>query len=357
MATDDGAAVRAARPTINLDGRDVADLADGLLGLTIVENTAGLYRCEAMFGNWGGVNGRIGYVYFDRQMLDFGKPFKVIYADETLFEGRIMALEALYPELGLRSLTVLAEDRFQDLRMTRRTRAFTDVTDADIVRQIARDHGLTDSVDLPDIQHKLVAQVNQSDLAFLRERARRNGAEVWMAGSRLYAKSHTSRGGATIALTYPGSLREFSVLADLTHQRTSVTVTGWDVAGKQAIRSEATDSTIRGELNGDVSGVSILQRALGQRKEQLAHPVPLTAQEAQAEADAYFRMSARQFVVARGLAAVQPQMHVGSFVQVASEEVGPLFGGQYYVTEVRHLFDRTGIRTEFRAERAGLGQS
>lgn len=356
MAGNDGASVRSARPTINLDGRDEADLSDGLVGLTIVETTAGLYRCEAMFGNWGTTNGRIDYVYFDRRMLDFGKPFKVIYASETLFEGRIMALEALFPEAGLRSITVLAEDRFQDLRMTRRTRAFADVTDADIVRQIARDHGLTASVDLPEVQHKHVAQVNQSDLAFLRERARRVGAEVWMAGSQLNARPRDSRNGETIELTYPGSLREFSVLADLAHQRTSVTVTGWDVMGKQAIRSEATDAAIRGELNGDLSGVSILQQALGQRKEQLAHAVPLTSQEAQAQADAYFRMSARQFVVVKGLALVQPQMHVGSFVQVAREGVGPLFAGKYYVTEVRHQFDRTGIRTEFRAERAGLGQ-
>src|SRR5947207_2803628 len=106
---------------------DRRELSDGLLGLSIVETTDGLYRCEAMFGNWGVTSGsaggsRIGWVYFDRQILDFGKTFKVSYGEDLLFEGRIMALEALFPETGLRSVTVLAEDRFQDLRMTRRTR-------------------------------------------------------------------------------------------------------------------------------------------------------------------------------------------------------------------------------------------
>src|SRR5689334_22487725 len=117
------ASVRAARPTINVDGRDRPELSDGLLGMSIVENVAGLYRCEAMFGNWGatnaGGNGRIGWLYFDRQTLDFGKTFKVSYGGETLFQGRIMALEAQFPETGLRALNVLVEDRFQDLRMTR----------------------------------------------------------------------------------------------------------------------------------------------------------------------------------------------------------------------------------------------
>jgi phage protein D len=357
MATSTGSAVRSARPTINLDNRDRPELSDGLLGLTIVENTAGLYRCEAMFGNWGTTTGggRIGWVYFDRQVLDFGKPLKVLHGDNLLFEGRIMALEGLFPESGPRSITALAEDRFQDLRMTRRTRAFVDVTDADVVRRIAGDHGLTADVDLPTVQHKLVAQVNQSDLAFLRERARGIDAELWMEGTTLHAVRHSARGGQPSELVYRQQLREFAALADLAEQRTSVTVAGWDVASKQGITHEATSSTISGELNGDVSGVSILQQALGARKEQLSHTVPLTTAQAQSEAESFFRIGARRFVTVRGLAEVQPTLHAGSYLRVA--EVGPLFSGRYYVTEVRHVFDRTGIRTEFTAERAGIGRA
>src|SRR5947209_20228332 len=135
MASANSTLVSAARPTIGVDNRDHRELSDGLLGLSIVENTTGLYRCEAMFGNWGSTGSRIGWVYFDRQLLEFGKTFKVSYGDDVLFDGRIMALEALFPETGTRSITVLAEDRLQDLRMSRRTRIFTDVTDGDVIRQ------------------------------------------------------------------------------------------------------------------------------------------------------------------------------------------------------------------------------
>ena len=360
MPPNNGAAVRSARPTINVDNSDRQELSDGLLGLTIVENTAGLYRCEAMFGNWGASggngssSGRIGWIYFDRRLLDFGKPLKVTYENDLLFDGRILALEALFPETGPRSITALAEDRFQDLRMTRRTRTFVDVTDADVFRQIASNHGLTAQVDLPAVQHKVLAQVNQSDLAFLRERARSVDAELWMEGSQLHAAKHTSRGGQPIALVYRQDLREFSVIADLAGQRTSVTASGWDVAGKQAITHEAGESVIRGELNGDVSGVSILQTALGARKEHLSHTVPLTTPDAQNAAEAFFKLGARRFVIGRGVASVQSAMHAGTFVQLS--ELGPLFSGKYYVTEVRHVFDRTGLRTEFAAERPGLGR-
>jgi phage protein D len=348
------APVRAARPTIAVDGQDQPQLSDGLLGLSVVESTAGLYRCEAMFGNWGAVDGRIDYVYFDRRTLDFGNTFKVVYENEVMFEGRIMALEALFPETGLRSITVLAEDRFQDLRMTRRTRTFVDVTDDDVFRQIAGNHGLSAELDLPSVRHTVLAQVNQSDLAFLRERARSVEAELWMSGSTLYARRRANRGRDTVELVYREDLQEFSALADLAAQRTSVTVSGWDVAGKQAIAHEATESVIRGELNGDISGVSILQQAIGARDEQLAHTVPLTAQEAQTAAEGFFKMSARRFVTGHGLASVQPKLRVGAFVKL--QRLGPLFSGKYYVTEIRHRFDRNGIRTEFTAERTGLGQ-
>src|SRR6266542_362701 len=356
MPTPNGS-VRSARPTINVANTDRQELSEGLLGLTILENTSGLYRCEAMFGNWGGTGsggGRIGWIYFDRQILDFGKAFKVSYQDDPLFEGRIMALEGLFPETGLRSITVLAEDRFQDLRMTRRTRTFADVSDADVIGQIASNHGLTGDVNLNSVQHKVLAQVNQSDLAFVRERARSVDAEVWMEGTRLHAASHSARGGQALELVYRRDLREFAVLAGLAEQRTSVTVSGWDVSGKQTITHEATDSVIQGEVNGDVSGVSILQQAFGARKEQLSHTVPLTTQEAQTEAEAFFKMGARRFVIGRGVADVQPTLHAGSFVQLG--ELGDLFSGKYYVTEVRHIFDRSGLRTEFVGERAGIGQ-
>ena len=102
----------------------------------------------------------------------------------------------------------------------------------DVISQIANDHGLSPSVDVNGPTYKVLAQVNQSDLAFIRERARSIDAEVWMEGNTLNAKSHTGRNGADLEMTYGNELREFTVLADLAMQRTSVTVNGWDVSSK-----------------------------------------------------------------------------------------------------------------------------
>jgi phage protein D len=267
-----------------------------------------------------------------------------------------MALEGWFPETAPPEIAVLAEDRFQDLRMTRRTRSFADVTDADVFHQIAREHGLSASVNVNGPSHQVLVQVNQSDLAFLRERARAMDAELWMDGTQLNVETRANRGGDPLELTHGYQLRSFRALADLATQRTSVTVNGWDVAAKDTLTHEADDSVIRSELNGDTSGTSILQSSLGGRKEAVAHAVPLNSEETQATAESYFKACARQFVIGNGIAETQSALRVGTTVNI--KQTGPLFSGTYYVVEVRHRFDSArGLRTEFIAERAGIGQA
>jgi len=357
MSNPNGSGLRAARPTIAIAGQDVPALGDGLLGLTIDENTNGLYRCEALFGNWGNKDSEIDYLYFDRRQIDFGKALQVKIGRDVIFDGRIMGIEGIFPEgSGARKINVLAEDRFQDLRMTRRTRTFADLSDADLMGQIARDHGLRPEIDVTGPTHKVLGQVNQSDLAFMRDRARAIDAELWMDGSTLHVQSRDRRRGGTKPMTYKKELYEFSALADLAGQRTSIAVSGWDVAGKSALRHEAMESILRGELNGDISGVSILRSAIGERKEAIAHTVPLTSQEVQREAESFFKMTARRFVIGRGSAEGDAQLRVGAFVDLLG--LGPLFNGKYYLTEVRHIFSGArGLLTEFVGERPGLGQA
>ena len=75
---------------------------------------------------------------------------------------------------------------------------------------------------------------------------------------------------------------------------------------------------------------------------------------AQARAAAQFRNRARRFLCGRGVSEGDARIRVG--VNVNLTELGPLFNGTYYVSEVRHTFDNLhGYRTLFTAERAGLG--
>lgn len=349
----------ASRPEISLDGQADPGLSDGVLSLMVEETTAGLARCEVTFGNWGTANGGTGFLYFKRDILEFGRSFAVRMGDgeaaSQIFDGRIMALEARFPKTRAPELTVLAEDGLQDLRMRRRTRTFEDVSDADVFRQIAGDHSLQPQIDVSGPSYAVLAQVNQSDLAFLRERARAIDAEIWIDGRSLHAKQRSSRETNTLTLTYGQGLIEFSVCADLACQQTNFKVSGWDVSAKEAISHTATDAVLGSELNGDQSGSRILQQALGERTQALVHTRPLTSAEAQAVAEAQFRHEARRFVTGRALASGDGRIRAGTHVILRG--IGELFEGEYYVSEVRHLFDGTGgYKCDFSVERAGINQ-
>ncbi len=204
----------AARPTIRVDGNVQQALGDqDLQSLLIEETTLGLFRCEANFRNWGPANGAVGFVYFDRQVIDFGKAFSVEFgpanASGPVFAGRITGIEAHYPAAQIPEITVLAEDRLQDLRMERRTRSFENMADADVFQQVASGQGLTAQVDADGPTHKILVQLNQSDLAFLRERCTAIDAELWIDNKTLYVQSRAKRNAGPVGLTYGQDLLEF----------------------------------------------------------------------------------------------------------------------------------------------------
>lgn len=346
------------RPRIRIDGELIATLGDSLLQTLVVEeSTQGLFRCEASFLNWGPTGREAGYLLFDRRTLDFGKTFSVEFGPPgesgPTFAGRISGLEAHFPSDREPDFLVLAEDRFQDLRMERRTRSFEDVSDADAIRRIASEHGLTAQVDIDGPTHRTLAQVNQSDLAFLRERAAAVDAELWIDNRTLYVQARSRRSSGSVTFTYGRDLLELSVLADLAHQRTSVRITGWDVGAKETIDEEVGVSAIQAELGGRRAGSTALE-ALSPRVERMATSVPLSREEARKLAETRYRRRARSFVRAQGVVDGSVRLRVGTTVELA--RVGPLFEGPYYVTLARHTFDvLNGYRTTFFAERAGIG--
>ncbi len=131
--------------------------------MALTERLAGMARAELMFGNWGGETPASSIS--TRRLIEFGKTLKVKLGDDALFEGRISAITADYPDGAPPTVGLLAEDKLQDLRMTRRTRMVERTSLTDLASTIASDHGLTPRVDLPATNQLYVAQLNQSDLA------------------------------------------------------------------------------------------------------------------------------------------------------------------------------------------------
>jgi phage protein D len=349
-----------AAPVFEVDGQVKGELARDLLRLEVEETTAGLKTLSARFVAQGPVSGstREVQLYLDGAILDFGKQLAVSIGPtsgaRTIFRGAISGLEACFDEGAEPEVMVFAEDRLMDLRMTRRSKTYENMTDAQIAEAIANEHGLSAAADADGPTYDVVQQWNMSDLAFLRERARLIQAEIWVQDDTLYFQTRDKRTATELTLIQGNQLLSLQARADLAHQRTAVKVSGYDASAHDKVNEQAGSEAIDAEVSGGRTGVSILQRAFGERVSYRVREAPLSDSEARAWARAELLRRARGFVTVTATTNGSPDMVVGS--RVTLERVGQPFNGSgYYVTQVRHTYDsQHGHRTHFSAERATI---
>lgn len=352
----------ATAPVFKVDGELAADLARDVSFLRIDEATDGLKTLELRLVAAGprGNDAEEAQLYLDGQTLDFGKSVEVSVGPEEsariVFTGAVSALEASYSSSTVPYVTAFAEDKLMSLRMTRRMKTYENVTDADIAQAIAQEHGLSSSVAADGPTYKVVQQWNQSDLAFLRERARLVQAEVWFADDTLHFATRGNRTATTLSLVLGNDLLDIQLRADLAHQRTSVKVSGYDATQREPITEQADDSVLQAEISGGRTGIAILQQAFGDRTSFRVRGDPLVSDEASAWAKAELLRRARGFVTVSGTTNGTADMVVGS--KVSLDGVGaPFTGAGYYVTRVTHTYDLVeGFRTHFDAERATVNE-
>lgn len=347
----------AAGPVFLVDGKQEGDLARDLVRLDVRDSTAGLKSMSAhLIASSRRERSSDDVVeYLDGRLLDFGKRIQVnlgpVTNEKIVFKGVISALEVEFSEGNVPTVAVYAEDELMRLRLTQRSATYLKVSDADLVRTIASKHGLTARPDADGPQYDVVQQFNQSDLAFLRERAARIQAEIWVDDGNLRFTTRDLRAGTSVTLTRGADLLSLNARADLSEQCSAVRVSGYDASGRQAIDAEAPGSTVEAEISGGRTGPQTLQRALGSLPGRRVRDVPVAEGEARAYARAEMLGRSRRFVRIRGFTAGTPQLVVGSMVTLAG--CGRAFdGGGYYTTLIHHSFDlRNGLRTRFAAER------
>ncbi len=347
-----------AGPVFEIEGQPNVELARDILHLEVHETTAGLKTLTARFIAIGstGSSAEQRQLYLDGSVFDFGKKVSVVLgaspAAHTVFTGWISAIQADFKEGEEPEVVIFAEDKLMKLRMTRRMKTYENVSDADIASAIASEHGLTPAVDADGPTYDIVQQWNMSDLAFLRERARRIQAEIWIEDETLNFKSRNNRTATELTLVQGNHLIALSARADLAHQRTKVKLSGYDAAQGERIEEEAGEDAIQAEVSGGLTGPAALQRAFGDRVSYRVRDVPLTSSEATDWVKAEMLRRARGFVVVNGTTRGSADMVVGS--KLTLERTGnPFDGPGYYVTSIRHTYDsQNGFRTHFEAERA-----
>ena len=347
-----------AQPIVHVDGKANLRTARLLEAMNMVEHEGGMSSLELRYSALASHgDGKASLAFEDDSLLRLGARITVYAGDQEdpreIFRGRITGLELELATGEGPQLVVLAEDALQRARMERRTSLHKDVTLAQLARTIAQRLGLKPVVRGLDRSIGTQVQLNESDLAFLRRLLIRNDGDLLVVGEELHVFSRGEARRDLLRLVMFDDLSRARVTADLAHQVTEVTVSGWDPQQAQRIRQ-----TSRGKSLGPGSGrtgARLLEDTLGKRSEHVGHVGVQDDAEARALAEAAFDQRARRFVLLEGSTEGNPDVRVGTHVEIVG--LGARFDNTYYVRKALHRFDqKLGYMTDFEAECGYLGE-
>jgi phage protein D len=345
-------------PVFTVGERTEGQLGRDLLRLDITEGTLGLRTLVAHFHAVGPASDGAAddLSYLDGAVLDFGSAIAVTIGPEggerQVFKGTVSGLEVSFAEGEIPHVTVFAEDALMKLRLHHRTASYADVTDAGIAESVAGEHGLGATADAAGPTYPLVQQWDESDLSFLRDRALRVNAELWVdADDTLHFSTRDQRPGAELTLVQGNELVSVQARADLAHQRAEVDLTGWDGEAVEAVVETAANDAVTPEVTGGRTGPQIVAQVFGGPTLTRARRDVLVADTARAYAEAEMVRRARGFVTVDGVTAGTPDLVPGAKLDL--RRVGrPFEGDGYRAVHAHHRYDLpTGYRTGFRAER------
>jgi phage protein D len=346
-------------PVFTVDDTHHGELARDLLRLDVAEGAMGLrtmvLHLHAIGPDSDGSAESLSYL--DGAILRLGSTIDVNIGppagERRIFHGTVSAVEAVFAEGAVPMVAVYAEDALMRLRISERTARYENMTDEAIVREVAAAHGLAfkgHGANGPT--NPLVQQWEQSDLAFVRDRAARLNAEVWVDGDdKIHLAAPIERPGVEVTLVQGNELVAAELRSDVAHQRSKVTYRGWDDLAVEAVEEAANGEIVRAETSGGRTGPEVVAEIFPKSELVRARRDTITRETAVAYARAEMQRRARTFVTVDGTTNGTPDLVPGT--KLVLWRVGtPFEGPGYRCTFAQHSYDPTmGYRTRFRAER------
>jgi len=290
----------------------------------------------------------------DDQLFALGNEvdIRLGYANDlaTVIVGELTGLEPEFACDRPPSLTLRGYDRRHRLQRGRHTRTFTQLKDSDIASQMASEVGLTAEVQDSQVTHDYLLQTNQTNLAFLKERASLIQYEVVVENKTLFFCPVGNADGSALTLTLDNDLLTFSPRLSSMQQVNQVVVQGWNLQEKEPFTGQSAAGDEVSTMGGQTSGSRLTDQAFGTAVAQVVDVPVMTQAEVDQVAKAYLNRSVLHFIEGDGSCWGRTDLKPGQVITL--EGLGQRFSGQYYVTAVTHRYrsDR-GYVNQFRVRR------
>jgi phage protein D/phage baseplate assembly protein gpV len=290
-------------------------------------------------------------VWVDKAELDIGKTVKISFSTdgfqsgEKLIEGEITSIEPNFFTGGMTTLTVRGFDKSHRLLKNQQTRSFLKMKDSDILKKVAGESSLGVDITATTVKHESVIQINQTNMEFMRERAKRIGFYFVVEDGKILFRSYEKPIGSGPTVKLSETLTAFQPRVHFSGRNSEFSASGWNIKTKKNIsgkeKSKQIDSP--GYLNSPPGNIGNKMGAQGAIQ---VIDVPFVEEgEAKVLAKAAGLRDDYNSVMAQGTCRDQPNIRPGYNLTVAG--VGNRFSGKYRVTSVRHHYSNGTMETHF----------
>lgn len=293
-----------------------------------------------------------GFKWIDHPSFVEGAPIRIEgsygrHQMETLFDGEIVGVELDLAAFGSPTLTVQCLDRSHRLHRGRQSRSFTNLTDEDVVKKVAAEHGFKVKSDSTPTVHEWIFQNNQTNWEFLTMLAGRNGFRLTLHGERdlHFRKVDDAESQQLVEVEWGKELRSFRPRTNASTQVDEVEVRSWDPHTKSPISASA--KAPKGTpKTGIGDGGRNAKKAFGKAKLVVVDYPVHSNEEAADVARSICDEIGGSYLEAEGMLYGMPHLKAGMAIKV--KNIGKRFGGVYFLTTTQHTYTPTeGFSTLF----------
>lgn len=272
--------------------------------------------------------------------------------EHPLFVGHVYGFDFMADNDAGSFAIIQAYDATYRLKQSRRVKTYRDVTDGDVVNELARDAGIeTGTVEGGSVVHNHLAQVNETDWDFLHRLAEASDCTMYVKDGKLEFTTSTEASDAPspgdfgstdpLQLTAGHNLTYFRVRTTASQQVGEIEVRGWDPSTKDVVVANAKAETRSVSIDGKPADVG---NQHGSEKRVASFPQFTEQALCDAMAKSIADRVAGTFGYGEGQAIGDPRLRAG--VAVSIGQTGR-FDGQYTLTSTRHVFGKEGYKTDF----------
>lgn len=269
---------------------------------------------------------------------------------------------------GFQVLQVVGLAKSILMHKTQRVRKFSNMTRAQVVRQVALENGYGVDVHHIDETHvvfEAIQQARETDAEFLKRLAGREGWEFFVDFDGLHFHERKLGQRPIREYTYyidqtQGDIKSIKIENDVTAKPASITVVGRDPLTKTTFTETANNASTPRTGLGDI--LEIVDPKTGKTHLQEGTGTDTIAPSSETNAAAAARQAQGAFKKAQLTAVKMTMVTIGDPGQVAKSIVGMngirSLSGKYYVTSVKHTLDQSGAYDmELKMRRDGRSSS